>query len=153
MCLFACSPWIRLSCHEGPKCACHCNGLEARTGVPFCKLSSLIVNRPLSETLVFPMGFQHFQQVVKLSSVDDPMHRTLNCKCKSEDAGPWHGHGLEREWARPATRFGTEMFIFTRFLKGISFPRWGKLFCLFYKQIWRSVCQTMSSPLELPAIA
>ncbi len=54
-----------------------------------------------------------------MSSVDDPMHRTLNCKCKSEDAGPWHGHGLEREWAWPATRFGTEMFIFTRFLKGI----------------------------------
>ena len=87
-------------------------------------LSSLIVNRPLSESLVFPMIFQHFQQIVKLSSVDDPTHRTLNGKCKSEDAGPWHGHGLEREWARLAARFGKEMFIFTMFIKGISYNHW-----------------------------
>ena len=87
-----------------------------------------------------------------MSSVDDPMHRTLNCKCKSEDAVPRRGHGLEQEWARPVARFGTEMFIFTRFLKGISFNHWLKLFCLFYKQIWRSVCQTMSRRVELPVI-
>ena len=71
-----------------------------------------------------------------MSSVDDQMRRALNCKCKSEDAGPWRGHGLEREWARPATRFGTEMFIFTRFLKGICFTHWVKQIRLFYKQIW-----------------
>ena len=59
-----------------------------------------------------------------MSSVDDQLHRALNCKCKSEDADPGHGHGLEREWAPPATRFGTEMFIFTRFLKGISYYHW-----------------------------
>ena len=88
------------------------------------ELSSLIVNRSLSESFVFPMVFQHFQQVVKLSSVDDQLHRALNCKCKSEDAGPWHGHGLEREWARPAARFGTKMYIFTRFLKRIIFCQW-----------------------------
>ena len=55
--------------------------------MPFCKLSSLILNRPLSESLVFPMVFQHFQQVVKLSSVGEQTHRAPNCKCKSEDAG------------------------------------------------------------------
>ena len=52
-----------------------------------------------------------------LSSVDDQMHRALNCKCKSEDAGPWRGHGLEREWARSVARFYSEMFISTRFLQ------------------------------------
>ena len=55
-----------------------------------------------------------------LSSVDDQMHRALNCKCKSEDAGPWRGHGLEREGARPLAPFCSEMFIFTRFLKGLA---------------------------------
>ena len=95
-------------------CARHRNGPEASAVVPFCKLSSLMVNRPPSESVVFPLVFQHFQQVVKLSLADDPTHRAFNCKCKSEDAGPWRGHGLEREWARPATRFGTEMYIFTR---------------------------------------
>ena len=110
------------------------------------------MNRPLSESFVFPMVFQHFQQVVKLPSVHDQLHRTLNCKCKSEDAGPRRGHGLEREMARPATHFGAEMFIFTRFLKGIILNHWLRIFCLFYKQIWRSVCQTPSSRVELPAI-
>ena len=71
-----------------------------------------------------------------MSSVDDPTHRALNCKCKSEDAGPWHGHGLEREWAPPATRFGTEMFIFYKVFKGICFTHWVKQIRLFYKQIW-----------------
>ena len=59
-------------------------------------------------------------------SVDDQMHRALNCKCKSEDAGPGHGHGLEREWAWPVARFGTEMFMFTRFVKWNYLPYWGK---------------------------
>ena len=59
-----------------------------------------------------------------MSSVDDQLHRALDCKCKSEDAGPRREHGLEREWARPAARFGTEMLIFTRFVKGISFYQW-----------------------------
>ena len=36
----------------------------------------------------FPIVFQHFQQVVKSSPVDDQLDRALNCKCKSEDAGP-----------------------------------------------------------------
>ena len=52
------------------------------------------MDSPPAESLVFPMVFQHFQQVVMLFSVDDQMHRALNCKCKSEDAGPWHGHRL-----------------------------------------------------------
>ena len=80
------------------------------------------MDSPLAESLVFPMVFQHFQQVVMLSSVDDQMHRALNCKCKSEDTGTWRGHGLEREGARSAARFGAEMFIFTRFLKGLVSP-------------------------------
>ena len=63
-------------------------GSEAIAVVPFCKLSSLILNRPLSESVVFPMVLQHFQQVVKLSSVGVEMHRALNCKCKPGDVGP-----------------------------------------------------------------
>ena len=57
-----------------------------------------------------------------LSPVADQMRHALNCKCKSEDAAPWRGHGLEQEGARPAAHFGAEMFIFTRFLKGLSRP-------------------------------
>ena len=74
----------------------------------------------------FPNGFQHFQQLVMLSSVDDQMRRSLNCKCKSEGAGPWRGHGLEREWAQSLAPFCSEMFIFTRFLKGLSSPAGGR---------------------------
>ena len=103
-------------------CACHRNGPEARAVAPFHKLSSLIMLRPLSESFVFPMVFQHFQQVLVLSSADDRMHRSLNCKCKSEDAGPWGGHGLEPEWARSAADFRSESFIFIRFLKGKAKP-------------------------------
>ena len=78
------------------------------------------MDSPLAESLVFPMVFQHFQQVVMLFSVDDQMHRALNCKCKSEDAGTWRGHGLEQEGARPLADFRSGMFIFTGFLKGLG---------------------------------
>ena len=84
----------------------------------------------------FPIGFQHFQHVVKLSSVDDPMHRAPNCKCKSEGAVPRRGHGLEREWARPVARFGAGMFIFTMFLNDICSILGMEQIRLFYKQFW-----------------
>merc|ERR1711969_201126 len=57
-------------------------------------------------------------------------------ECKSEDAAARRGHGLEREWARPVARFGTEMFIFTRFLRGICLTHWVKQNRWFYKQFW-----------------
>ena len=61
----------------GPKVCLPAHGPEARAVVPFHKLSALFVNRPLSESLVFPMVFQHFQEVVMYSSVDDQMHLSL----------------------------------------------------------------------------
>ena len=134
-------------------CARHRNGPEARAVAPFHKLSSLIMHRPLSESFVFPMVFQHFQQVLVLSSADDRMHRSLNCKCKSEDAGPWGGHGLEPEWARSAARFCSESFIFIRFLKGLATPAGCSYFvrfpCVFDDFRWR-ICQTPTISARLP---
>ena len=41
-------------------------------------------------------------------------------KCKPEEAGPWRGPGLGREWARRLAAFSMEMMIFTRFLDEIA---------------------------------
>ena len=43
-------------------------------------------------------------------------------KCKSEDAGPWRRHGLEREWALPAAHYSTKMLIFTGFIRDLRTP-------------------------------